>query len=197
MKKILEPFRPVPILVEKEGSRLCLESVRPDSIGRVKAFSGNFGVLVRALAYILAYGPGIRQATEMPCSTLITFACIEGRNKEIVNAFQMLANVISVEHGIFGGLPDPGAIRKDVASARTNTPKFQRTLSRGRWNLAAPTRGKAGCLPFPQGSELAETAPGFSHRHWARARTASAVRSPKMFCANSSASRPRQDRPAA
>src|SRR5437868_12662108 len=64
MKKILEPFRPVPILVEKEGGRFCLESVRPDSIGRVKAFSGNFGVLVRALAYILAYGPGIRQATE-------------------------------------------------------------------------------------------------------------------------------------
>jgi len=64
MKKILEPFRPVPILVEKEGGRLVLESVRPDSIGRVKAFSGNFGVLVRALAYILAYGPGIRQATE-------------------------------------------------------------------------------------------------------------------------------------
>ena len=64
MKKILEPFRPVPILVEKENGRLALEQIRPDSIGRVKAFSGNFGVLVRALAYILAYGPGIRQATE-------------------------------------------------------------------------------------------------------------------------------------
>src|SRR5437899_3153035 len=64
MKKILEPFRPVPILVEKEGGRLALEPMRPDSIGRVKAFSGNFGVLVRALAYILAYGPGVRQATE-------------------------------------------------------------------------------------------------------------------------------------
>jgi glycine dehydrogenase subunit 2 len=64
MKKILEPFRPVPILVEKENGRLALEPVRPDSIGRVKAFSSNFGVLVRALAYILAYGPGVRQATE-------------------------------------------------------------------------------------------------------------------------------------
>ena len=30
----------------------------------MRAFDGNFGVLVRALAYILAYGPGIRQATE-------------------------------------------------------------------------------------------------------------------------------------
>ena len=64
MKKILEPFRPIPVLVEKERGRLALEQVRADSIGRVKAFSGNFGVLVRALAYILAYGPGVRQATE-------------------------------------------------------------------------------------------------------------------------------------
>jgi glycine dehydrogenase subunit 2 len=64
MKKILEPFRPVPVLVEKAGGELTLEQDRPHSIGRVKAFSGNFGVLVRVLAYILAYGPGIRQATE-------------------------------------------------------------------------------------------------------------------------------------
>jgi len=64
MKKILEPYRPVPILVEKDGGRLALETVRPNSIGRVKAFVGNFGVLLRALAYILAYGPGVRQATE-------------------------------------------------------------------------------------------------------------------------------------
>ncbi len=64
MKKILEPFRPVPILVEKQSGELALEHDRQYSIGKVKAFSGNFGVLVRALAYILAYGPGIRQATE-------------------------------------------------------------------------------------------------------------------------------------
>jgi glycine dehydrogenase subunit 2 len=64
MKKILEPFRPIPVLVEKGGGELALEQDRPHSIGRVKAFSGNFGVLVRALAYILAYGPGIREATE-------------------------------------------------------------------------------------------------------------------------------------
>jgi glycine dehydrogenase subunit 2 len=30
----------------------------------MRAFGGNFGVLVRALAYTLAYGPGMRQATE-------------------------------------------------------------------------------------------------------------------------------------
>ncbi len=64
MKKILEPFKPVPVLVEKDGGRLSLDAQRPDSIGKVRAFTGNFGVLVRALAYILAYGPGVRQATE-------------------------------------------------------------------------------------------------------------------------------------
>jgi glycine dehydrogenase subunit 2 len=63
MKKILEPFRPIPVLVEKGGA-LAMNEDRPRSIGRMKAFSGNFGVLLRALAYILAYGPGIRQATE-------------------------------------------------------------------------------------------------------------------------------------
>jgi glycine dehydrogenase subunit 2 len=64
MKKILEPFLPVPILIEKEGGRLALDFQRKESIGRVRAFGGNFGVLVRALAYIMAYGPGVRQATE-------------------------------------------------------------------------------------------------------------------------------------
>ncbi len=63
VKKILEPFLPVPVLVEKNGQPV-LEMHRHTSIGRVRAFCGNFGVLVRALAYTLAYGPGIRQATE-------------------------------------------------------------------------------------------------------------------------------------
>ncbi len=57
IKKILEPFLPVPVLVEKEGGKLALDFQRKDSIGKVKAFSGNFGVLVRALAYILSSAP--------------------------------------------------------------------------------------------------------------------------------------------
>ena len=64
VKKILEPFLPVPVLVEKADGTLAFDFNRPKSIGRVRAFCGNFGVLVRALAYTLAYGPGIRQATE-------------------------------------------------------------------------------------------------------------------------------------
>ncbi len=64
VKKILEPFLPVPVLAERADGTLSFDFNRPKSIGRVRAFCGNFGVLVRALAYTLAYGPGIRQATE-------------------------------------------------------------------------------------------------------------------------------------
>jgi glycine dehydrogenase subunit 2 len=64
VKKALEPFLPAPVLVEKPDGTLAFDSNRPKSIGRVRAWPGNFGVLLRALAYTLAYGPGIRQATE-------------------------------------------------------------------------------------------------------------------------------------
>jgi glycine dehydrogenase subunit 2 len=63
VKKAFEPFLPVPRL-RRSGKKLAWDSKRKHSIGRVKAFYGNFGVLVRALAYILAHGgPGLRNAT--------------------------------------------------------------------------------------------------------------------------------------
>ncbi|MGH9817196.1 MAG: aminomethyl-transferring glycine dehydrogenase subunit GcvPB [Candidatus Acidiferrales bacterium] len=64
VKKFLEPYLPVPVVIEKPDGKLAVDVNRPKSIGRVRAFYGNFGVLLRALAYTLAYGPGIRQATE-------------------------------------------------------------------------------------------------------------------------------------
>jgi len=64
IKKILEPYLPTPVLVTK-GDKLGLEYDRAKSIGRVKAYIGNFGMHIRALAYILANGPdGLRQTTE-------------------------------------------------------------------------------------------------------------------------------------
>jgi glycine dehydrogenase subunit 2 len=62
--KELEPFLPVPRIV-KDGDKFRLDSNLPQSIGRVKAFLGNFGMMVRALAYIQTHGPdGLREATE-------------------------------------------------------------------------------------------------------------------------------------
>jgi glycine dehydrogenase subunit 2 len=64
-KKMLEPFLPVPVVVEKSDGTLGFEYNRPQAIGRVRMFYGNFGMHVRALAYIMANGPdGLRQTTE-------------------------------------------------------------------------------------------------------------------------------------
>jgi glycine dehydrogenase subunit 2 len=63
--KGLAPFLPVPV-VEREGDRYRLNHNLPSSIGRIRAFHGNFSVLVRAYAYILSLGPtGLRRVAEM------------------------------------------------------------------------------------------------------------------------------------
>ena len=64
VKKELAPFLPVPV-VKFDGDRYELVSDRPLSIGKMHTFYGNFGVLVRAYAYIRSMGPdGLRQASE-------------------------------------------------------------------------------------------------------------------------------------
>jgi len=64
-KKALEPFLPTPVVVTKADGTLDVSFNRPQSIGRVKAFYGNFGMHIRALAYIMANGPdGLRMTTE-------------------------------------------------------------------------------------------------------------------------------------
>ncbi|MBI4702067.1 MAG: aminomethyl-transferring glycine dehydrogenase subunit GcvPB [Deltaproteobacteria bacterium] len=51
----LAPFQPVPVVVRTEhGYRL--DAARPQSIGRVRAFQGNFGIVLRAYAYVRELG---------------------------------------------------------------------------------------------------------------------------------------------
>ena len=63
-KAILEPCLPTPVLKKADG-KLGWDFARPQSVGRVRANYGNYGMFIRALAYILANGPdGLRQTTE-------------------------------------------------------------------------------------------------------------------------------------
>jgi glycine dehydrogenase subunit 2 len=65
VKGMLEPFLPTPVVIAKSDGTLGFDYNRPMSVGRVRAFYGNFGMFTRALAYILANGPdGLRQTTE-------------------------------------------------------------------------------------------------------------------------------------
>lgn len=56
VKDILVPFLPKPIVAKREDGTFYLDYDRPQSIGRVKGFNGNFGILVRAYAYIRTMG---------------------------------------------------------------------------------------------------------------------------------------------
>ncbi|MFB0841437.1 aminomethyl-transferring glycine dehydrogenase subunit GcvPB [Paenibacillus oleatilyticus] len=69
VKSKLVPFLPKPIVARREDGTFYLDSDRPNSIGRVKAYNGNFGILVRAYTYIRTYGPeGLREVSE--CAVL-------------------------------------------------------------------------------------------------------------------------------
>jgi len=64
VKEFLEPFLPIPRIINEEGS-FSLDHERADSIGKVRSFFGNFAVLVRAYAYILAQGgDGLREVSQ-------------------------------------------------------------------------------------------------------------------------------------
>ncbi len=60
----LAEFLPTPRIV-KDGEAYKIDYNLPNTIGRVKAFFGNFGMMIRALAYIQTHGAeGLREATE-------------------------------------------------------------------------------------------------------------------------------------
>lgn len=62
--KELEPFLPWPG-IEKKENKFLLNYNKPESIGRVKSFYGNFGVMIKAYSYISALGAeGLKRAAE-------------------------------------------------------------------------------------------------------------------------------------
>ncbi|HWR62233.1 MAG TPA: aminomethyl-transferring glycine dehydrogenase subunit GcvPB [Clostridia bacterium] len=63
--KKLVGFLPVPV-VERAENKYVLNYDKPESIGKVKSFYGNFGVMVKAYSYILAMGAeGLAEASKM------------------------------------------------------------------------------------------------------------------------------------
>ncbi len=65
VKKELIPYLPYPVVMGHCGGAATLDCDRPLSIGKVKSLYGNFGVLVKAYAYILSLGgKGLKEASE-------------------------------------------------------------------------------------------------------------------------------------
>ncbi|HVM11054.1 MAG TPA: aminomethyl-transferring glycine dehydrogenase subunit GcvPB [Actinomycetota bacterium] len=65
VKGRLAPFLPAPVVQRADTGRFYLDQDRPHSIGRIQGFNGNFGVLVRAYAYVFGHGgDGLREVGE-------------------------------------------------------------------------------------------------------------------------------------
>ncbi len=63
-KSLLEPYQPSPT-IRRDGDRYAFDYDRPKSVGRLRSFFGNFGMMVRAYAYIREMGPeGLKLATD-------------------------------------------------------------------------------------------------------------------------------------
>src|SRR5262249_50104932 len=64
VRKMLAPFLPAPV-VAKKADGFHFDYDRPKSIGRVRSFFGNVGILVRGYCYIRTLGPrGLREVSE-------------------------------------------------------------------------------------------------------------------------------------
>jgi glycine dehydrogenase subunit 2 len=65
VRDVLEPFLPVPAVIQREDGSFGLDYDRPKTIGKVRAFTGPFGVFVRSYAFIRAYGPRLKEMSEV------------------------------------------------------------------------------------------------------------------------------------
>jgi glycine dehydrogenase subunit 2 len=101
----LEPFLPVPAVV-RDGERFRLDHDRPKSIGKVRGFTGPFGVFVRSYAYIRSYGPRLREMSE---TAVLNANYLLARLKEAydlpydrlaMHEFVLSARSLKREHGI-------------------------------------------------------------------------------------------------
>jgi glycine dehydrogenase subunit 2 len=102
----LEPFLPVPAVVRGADGTFGLDYDRPKSIGKVRAFTGPFGVFVRSYAYIRSYGPALREMSE---TAVLNANYLLARLKEAydlpfdrlcMHEFVISARALKREHGI-------------------------------------------------------------------------------------------------
>jgi glycine dehydrogenase subunit 2 len=105
VRDALEPFLPVPAVV-RDGRAYELDYNRPKSIGKVRGYTGPFGVFVRAYAFIRSYGPGLREMSE---TAVLNANYVLARLKDAydlpfdrlcMHEFVLSARTLKREHGI-------------------------------------------------------------------------------------------------
>ena len=106
VRDMLEPFLPVPAVIRRDDGTFGLDFDRPKSIGKVRGFTGPFGVFVRAYAYMRMYGPGLREMSE---AAVLNANYMLARLKDVyelpydrlcMHEFVLSARHLKREHGV-------------------------------------------------------------------------------------------------
>jgi glycine dehydrogenase subunit 2 len=101
----LEPFLPSPQVVRR-GDAFGLDHDRPKTIGRVRGFTGPFGVFVRSYAFIRSYGPQLREMSEAAVLNANYLLALLRNDYELpydrlcMHEFVLSARQLKREHGI-------------------------------------------------------------------------------------------------
>jgi glycine dehydrogenase subunit 2 len=105
VRESLEPYLPAPVVVRLED-RFALDDDRPKTIGKVRGFTGPFGVFVRSYAFIRSWGPALREMSEVAVLNanylvaLLREAYDLPYNRMCMHEFVLSARTLKREHGI-------------------------------------------------------------------------------------------------
>ena len=111
-KKALDPFAPTPVVERTEDGFVLDSESRPGSIGRLRSFHGNFGMMVRAYTYLREMGAaGLERATELAVLNANSLRALLGETWHVpYDKTCMHEVVVSDRH-----LKDTGVTTMDVA----------------------------------------------------------------------------------
>jgi glycine dehydrogenase subunit 2 len=106
VRDVLEPFLPVPAVIRRADGSFGLDVDRPQTIGKVRGFTGPFGVFVRAYAFMRMYGPRLREMSE---AAVLNANYVLARLKEAydlpfdrlcMHEFVLSARTLKRDHGV-------------------------------------------------------------------------------------------------
>lgn len=113
VSKDLEPFLPRPVVV-KDGDVYRLEFDRPQSIGKLRTFWGNFGMAIRAYAYIRELGPeGLRACSDLAVLNAQYLRALLEKDWHVAYPNRSLHEVVYTDKN----LKETGVTTMDVAKA--------------------------------------------------------------------------------
>ncbi len=100
VKKFLREYLPKPI-VEKDGDKYFLDYSMEHSIGRMKDFQGHFGILMRALTYILTMG-----SDGLKCASTTAVLNANYLQAQLKDDYNLPHDFICKHEFVLGGLKD-------------------------------------------------------------------------------------------